>query len=167
MLVLRLVLLFVVGLTTSVARSDSNEYNIKAMFILNFMKYIEWPQDVKSDVFRIGVVGKTEIYNSLLSLISNRQESKQIIVEEADKKQNYQIIVIGESENNRIEEWIRKFKNKGVLIISDECKTKNCAAINLLNINNKIRFEINIALAHEEGIKISSKLSELAVNLKP
>ena len=69
--------------------------------------------------------------------------------------------------NKRMEQWEKKYLGKGVLIISEECKSSNCGAINLVNIDNKIRFEININQARSEGIKISSRLSDLAVTVHP
>ena len=58
-------------------------------------------------------------------------------------------------------------QGKGVLIISEDCKNNNNATINLVNINNKIRFEINNNQAKLGGIKISSKLAEMAISVQP
>lgn len=165
---MRLLVILAIASVYSFAEGGSNEYNIKAMFILNFMKYVEWPAETYNNEFTIGVVGESEIFDALVKMAGNRKESKKINVEKvnADSLGNYQIVIIPKSENKKLEEWVRKFQYKGVLIISDECKNAG-AAINLLNINNKIRFEINNTQARLGGIKISSRLAELAVKVHP
>lgn len=164
-----LMILFIIVSAQSFAASESNEYNIKAMFVLNFMKYVEWPQEPNSDTFKIGVVGESNIYQALLSLVANRKENSKIKIYKVntDLNEEYQILIIARNENNRIESLSKKYQGKGTLIISEECKNNNNASINLVNINNKIRFEINNNQAKLGGIKISSKLSEMAISVQP
>ena len=164
-----LMVLFIVVSAHSFAESENNEYNLKAMFVLNFMKYVEWPPESISDKFKIGVVGESNIYQALQSLVANRKENSKIQICKADTDLNeeYQILIITRSENNKIESLSKKYHGKGVLIISEDCKNNNNASINLVNINNKIRFEINIKQAKLGGIKISSKLSEMAISVQP
>ena len=164
-----LMVLFIVVSAQSFAESENNEYNIKAMFVLNFMKYVEWPQEPNSDTFKIGVVGESNIYQALLSLVANRKENSKIKIYKVntDLNEEYQILIIARNENNRIESLSKKYQGKGTLIISEECKNNNNASINLVNINNKIRFEINNIQAKLGGIKISSKLSEMAISVQP
>lgn len=163
-----LALLFIICQPNITARSDGNEYNIKAMFVLNFIKYIEWPIETQSNTFRIGVIGESEMYDALKSMTMNRKETKQIIIDVVKdiSKEKYKILIISRSENSRMEELLKKYKSKGVLIVTDEYTGKCSAAINLVNINNKMRFAINTSVAQEDGIKISSKLTELALTIK-
>ena len=164
-----LMVLFIVVSAQSFAESENNEYNIKAMFVLNFMKYVEWPQEPNSDTFKIGVVGESNIYQALQSLVANRKENSKIKIYKVntDLNEEYQILIIARNENNRIESLSKKYQGKGTLIISEDCKNNNNASINLVNINNKIRFEINNIQAKLGGIKISSKLSEMAISVQP
>lgn len=163
-----LVVLFFFCFSARTVQSEGNEYNIKAMFVLNFVKYIQWPGESASNYFRIGVIGKSEIFHALKSMTDNRNETKQIKIEEVNDltKEQYKIIVISKSENGRITEILKKYKNKGILLVSDEADSKNSAAINLVNVGNKIRFEINTVEAQDEGVKISSKLVSLAYKVK-
>ncbi len=149
--------------------STSNEYNVKAMFVINFMKYVEWPSGNNSGVFKIGVAGESEIYDALQSMAANRNESRKIIIERAkpDVVGDFQILVISKNERSKADEWNKKYHGKGVLIISEEFKDSNSAAINLKNVDNKIRFEINNSKAKSGGVKISSRLANLAISVQP
>jgi hypothetical protein len=153
----------------SFAEGEANEYNIKAMFVLNFMKYVEWPSNAKEEVFKIGVAGESELFNALQLMSTNRNENVKVIIEKADPDvtENYQILIVSKKENKKLEEWSKRYQGKGVLIISEECESANNSAINLKNIDNKIRFEVNHSQAKLGGVKISSRLSNLALSVQP
>ena len=55
---------------------------------------------------------------------------------------------------------------KGVLIITEEERGKaRQSGINLFNQDNRIRFEINLPVIKNNGLKVSSKLLELATKV--
>ncbi|MEO8210587.1 MAG: YfiR family protein [bacterium] len=164
-----LVILLFIGPVRSFGGGDSNEYSVKAMFVLNFMKYVEWPSKNKSDVFRIGIAGESDLFNELETMTKNRSEFVKIKIERVSLNviENIQILIVPKNEKNNIEAWTKKYQGKEVLIISEECKDVNNSAINLKNINNKIRFEINNTQAKLGGVKISSRLSNLAISVQP
>ncbi len=148
---------------------DGNEYNLKAMFILNFMKYVEWPQS-KDNTFRIAIAGQSEIKEALITMIKMKPalEGKkiEIITLEEGEVRPCQILFVPNDESKELLNIIKGYQGKGILIITDDNHyASKGAAINLINIDNKIRFEIYLAQAKLAGIKISSKLSELATNV--
>ena len=148
------------------AISDGNEYPIKAMFLLNFIKYVEWPIEKSKPVIKIGIVGESEMFDALSALAAQRSaEGQKVEIRMLDEKNagTFQIIFVSNGVNKNIDETIKRFSGKGILIISedDKCRSR-LAGINLFNQDNKIRFEINLAPVKNNGMKISSKLIELA-----
>jgi hypothetical protein len=164
-----LILLLFTGMTKSWAQVENEEHNIKAMFVLNFIKYVEWPNASEKNEFKIGIAGESELYTSLVNLSIKRNESGKIKIQKLTKesKESIQILLIPKSESKKIGEWIKKYEGKGVLIISEDCKSANFSAINLINVEEKIQFEINNSLARFGGVKISSKLAEMAISVHP
>lgn len=161
-----LCILLVPSIIRAGATSDGNEYTIKAMFLLNFMKYIDWPIENYSPIFKIGVVGETEMYDALINLAAKRSsEGQKVEIKKVDSKNigDFQIVFIANSERGKIDELIKRHSVKGVLIISEDDKGKvKQAGINLFNQEDKIRFEINLNSTKSNGLKVSSKLIELA-----
>jgi hypothetical protein len=148
------------------AGPDGNEYQVKAMFVFNFTKYVEWPEGKSNDVFTIGVIGESDIIEPLERIATQKKVGdKKIVVKvllpEAEDYCN--IIIVSKSRLNKLDEIEKKYSGKGVLIISDE--SQRSAAINLVTRDNKIRFEINQSLAKSGGVKISSQLLSLAVEV--
>jgi hypothetical protein len=150
---------------------DGNEYNLKSMFILNFIKYIEWPNQ-DNDEFRIAIAGRSEIKEALLALIrmkANAAGRKIHVFTIADNEVvPCEILFIPFNESASVSLYQKAYAGKGVLIISEDNKNASKgAAINLINIENKIRFEIYQSQAKAAGIKISSRLTELASTVYP
>lgn len=149
---------------------EGNEYNLKAMFLVNFTKYFEWPNESNSSSFIIGVIGSNEIYSSLVELnLKSTADGKTILIKKisSDMKDQCNILFIGESENKKMEEVILKYGGKGVLVVSENMIGKIMISdINLVKEENKIRFELNLVDIKKSGLKISSKLIELSKKTK-
>ncbi len=54
-------LLFIFSAPAQMADDISREDQIKAVFIYNFTKYIQWPESDTSEVFIIGVLGNSNL----------------------------------------------------------------------------------------------------------
>jgi len=148
------------------AGTEGNEYQVKAMFVFNFTKYVEWPESKSGDVFTIGIIGESEIIEPLEHIATQKKVGdKKIAVKllSPESEEYCNIIIVSKSRLNKQEQVEKKYSGKGVLIISDE--SQRSAAINLVTRDNKIRFEINQSLARSGGIKISSQLLSLAVEV--
>jgi hypothetical protein len=146
------------------AGTEGNEYQIKAMFIFNFTKYVEWPIITESEVFTIGVLGESDITAPLENIAAQKKVGdKRIVVREVSIEDNEycHIVIVSRSRVNKLDLVEKKYAGKGVLIVSDE--SPRSAAINLVTRDNKIRFEINQSLAKSGGVKISGQLHSLAV----
>ena len=167
----KICLLFILLVGMKPAADEGNEYSVKAMFIYNFTKYIDWPQSTNNKTFRIGIIGKSEIFETLQLVASQKKvDNRQIEIKKITEDDNsyYQLIFIAKSETQNINELSKKYFGKGVLIVSEECKrSERGATINLLTTDNKVRFEISQGCARNAGLKVSSILINLAVAVNP
>lgn len=165
--ILLLLTAFVFGsFTAGPNGNEGNEYQVKAMFVFNFTKYVEWPDAKPNDVFTIGVIGESEILEPLERIATQKKVGdRKIIIKtlSADAEEYCNIIIVAKSRLNKLEQVEKRCAGKGILIISDE--SPRSAAINLVTRDNKIRFEINQLLAKTGGVKISSQLLSLAVEV--
>jgi len=163
----KLLLLLAVFILGSFSYSnDGNEYQVKAMFVFNFTKYVEWPETKSGDVFTIGVIGESEILEPLERITTQKKVGdKKITVKtiSLEDEEICDIVIVSKTRLNKLEQIEKKYAGKGVLIISDE--SQRSAAINLVTRYNKIRFEVNPSLAKTGGVKISSQLLSLAVEV--
>ncbi len=150
---------------------DPNNSNskIKATFIYNFTKYIDWPEKYKEGNFVIGVLGTTAFYNDLTSLLSKKSvgeqkfEIKSYTGSESVSSVCH-ILFIPAENSSLLPEVLKKLKGKSTLIVTEKNgMAKQGAAINFVVDNNKQRFEMNKNNAEKYNLKVSSTLAALAI----
>lgn len=145
----------------------------KVIYIVNFIKYIEWPPDYRSGDFVIGVLNANPaMLQELNKMAATKTAGSQKFViknfktvEEIDK---CNILYIPESSNNLLAEATKKLHGKSTLLITEtEGDAKKGAAINFIAKDNKQAFELNKAIAEKCGLVVSSGLKALAaVNIE-
>ena len=78
------------------------------------------------------------------------------------------ILFISQSYINPIETVISKFRDKNVLIITEQLGYgEKGAHINFLISNNRLKFEVNLAAVKRSRLKLSSQLLEHAIIITP
>lgn len=146
----------------------SLEYNTKAVFIYNFMKYIQWPDDDTTRPFCIAVIGDGGILRPLKEIekkktIRNRKiEVRQVRnIKDID---TCHILFISKSEKKRLQDILDSTNHRNILTVSDtEGWAQRGVVINFKIINDKIRFQINSAVLDILQLRVSSQLLKLAL----
>jgi hypothetical protein len=151
------------------AYAASVEYEVKAAFIHNFAKFIDWPEDAfetGTSPVRIGILGTGPIDEPLLQLNGKEVHNRVLEVTKVRSIQNtdgYHIIFVNPSEKNRVRSILRTLKGTGILTVGDIPEfAKRCGVINFYLERGRVRFEINVSAANRQNVKISSKLLKLA-----
>jgi hypothetical protein len=152
--------------------SHPTEYQLKAAFLYNFAKFIDWPPDALPDdqsPFVIGVLGDNPFGNTLEQTVAGKKINEHPIairpfatIAEAT---NCQILFISSSEKKRFAETIRALHAVAVLTVSDADQfIESGGMVNFVPEAGKIRFQINDTAARSARLKISSKLLSLAIS---
>jgi hypothetical protein len=142
---------------------------IKATFLYNFTKYIEWPEEYKSGNFVIGIMGSNQtLYNDINTFFSSKTLGTQkyeirMFSKASDISRCHMIFVPADYSGN-ISEVISKVKGKSTLIVTDKAgAAKQGAAINFVSVDNKQKFELNKSNVEKYELKVSSSLINLAI----
>jgi hypothetical protein len=147
----------------------SREYKIKAAFLFNFTKYVEWPaESFKSDSapFTIGILGVDPFGNALDLLADQNVRGRKIIlkkVRRVDEAGGCQLLFVCSSEKGQWRTIITELKGRNILTISDiDQFAGGGGMIGLVQVEDKIQFEVNLDAAQQAKLKISSQLLKLA-----
>jgi len=147
----------------------SVEHEVKAAFIHNFTKFIDWPPEAfeeENSPLRIGILGTGPIDNSLMNLNGKKVRERLLEVSRVknlNEVSQYHIIFVNPSEKRRMQSILSILKGTGILTIGDTAGfAGQCGIINFYLKSGKVRFEINIEASHRENLQISSKLLRLA-----
>ena len=146
------------------------EYQIKAAFLFNFAKFVEWPPGAfvkKTDPIVIGVLGDNPFRDDLVRTIREKTvDARPLEVKEfrwPAQVTNCHILFISSSEKKRLPEILQSLKGASVLTVGEtDHFTDSGGMINFFVEGSKMRFQINKDAATSAGLKISSKLMSLA-----
>lgn len=150
---------------------DPNASNakLKASYIYNFTKYINWPDKYKEGNFVIGVLGTSTFYNDLTALLSTKTVGNQKFeiksFTSAETVSGICHILFVPTENSgMLPDILKKMKGKSTLIVTEKPGlAKQGAAINFIVENNKQKFELNKSNIEKYSLKVSSTLTSLAI----
>ncbi len=161
-----LVLLLIMAGGMARAQSQS-EANLKAVFMYNFTKFIEWENVGSERRFIIGIIGSSSIDKPIREIArTNSVNNKRIEIKHFSKPEdisNCHMLFIPRNSLYELPEILDKV-NKGVLTVCEEPGSASLgASINFIIVNDKLKFEINQRSLYLAGLKASSQLLKLAV----
>lgn len=150
-----------IGLTLCLAwlqaSSSPLEAKVKAAYLYNFTKFVEWPDTTKNQPLQLCVVGDSQVAKWLDE--ATPKGDKGLTVTTGTKNlQECHLLYLGATETIPA-----TLKMETILTVSDNPTFKEHGGmITLFLENGKIRFEINMQAVKKSNLKISSKLLELA-----
>ena len=152
------------------------EFNVKAVYLYNFARYIEWPEHagMPNDAFHIGILGESGVVVPLEKLARFKKV--------ADKRTGTQrninlsrfravsecrpchILFVAEAiDAEQIAEVLQRFESAPVLIVGE---TGNFAAAGgdaeFLLVNGGVRFDLNLYQTNRKRLKLDAKLLKAA-----
>jgi hypothetical protein len=156
------------------AEPSMTEYQVKALFLLNFTKYVDWPTTAFAETnspIVIGLYGENRFGDALTKVVADKTISgRQIIVQPIEKDGDLgkcQMLFISDSEKNHLGEILDKIKTLPVLTVGETDQfMERGGVINFVKKAGKIRLEINLAAARQAKLGISSKLLGVADTVK-
>ena len=192
-ILLILMLLTVLFAAPTAVRAESareREYKIKAAFVYNFIKFVDWPEENTPDKDKpitIGVLGSDVLIKAFGPIKNKEAKGRRVVIKrfedrdkleesrkkndsawkekiEALKKCRVVFVCTCESGTKEIPvEIIKALKGSGVLLVGEVPGfLEKGGVINFVTENKKVRFEINSTSAKRNNLKIRSQLLKLA-----
>lgn len=154
---------------TPIQTNDNTNAKIKATFIYNFTRYIEWPANAKAGDFEIAVVGKTPLYDELLKMKARTTRgSQEFSIKQYSTASSIgacHMIFIAKTASTQIDAIVKKFKGKSTLIISEKNGLIEKGDINFVIANSKQSFEINKGNIAGHSLSMASRLQAFATKV--
>lgn len=172
---LRLVLLgllFLSGRTLCAAVPEiSKEYQVKAAFLYNFTKFIEWPASrfpTDTSPFVIAVLGRNPFGEELTAIVRDRKVHGRgyvvKIIDSLDEAASAHLLFVGAGEEELLADKLASLQKAGVLTVGESPRFIAVGGIvNFTLETDKVRFQINQQAGEQAGLKMSAQLLKLAV----
>lgn len=146
------------------------EQRVKAAFLYKFASYVDWPAIAfpKADTpFTIAVTGSETIAAELVQLVAGRTaQGRSITVKRiapGDPLGGVHILFVGRSESERLAQWVQEAKAHSILMVTDmHGSLGQGSAINFVQADRRVRFEISLDAAEKSSLRMSSRLLSVA-----
>jgi hypothetical protein len=153
--------------------STSAEYQLKAAFLYNVMKYVQWPATVSPDshaALLFCIFGQDPFQGMLDRAVAGRSiQGHAIVVKnfgattDGAELAACNMLFIGASERGHVAELLAELTRAPVLTVAEwEGFAASGGIVELLVVDAKLAFVINQKEAEARQLKISSQLLKLA-----
>lgn len=152
------------------------EYQVKAAFLFNFGKFVNWPAADFTGTnapLVIGVLGDNPFHDDLNDMIAGKNiEGHPVVFRQFTTPgavRNCNILFVSESAQKDAPAVLAAIRGANVLTVTENLPHFGASgfAINFVRAQDNIRFEINSPAVARAGLAISSKLMSLALPPDP
>ncbi len=174
------VTLFFAGVASSFASAAvSQEYQVKAAFVFNFTKFVEWPPNRFSSAeapIVLAVLGRNPFGDELETLVRDRLvDGRRLVVRrlasaEAAKATGaiFHVLFVAAGEESLFASLEEFRPRTGALTVGESDRFAALGGMmNFVVAESRVRFEINRAAVAAAGLKLRAQLQKLAVPGRP
>lgn len=167
--ILRWLAALLLGWSTVVAaQPDSSEPQLESAYLVNFMKYVEWPANNRSSA-TICLFGRDTLGFYLADHEGRPVAGRELRIRRvynADDMTLCQLVYIPDVEEGRIGAVLRWVQNLPVLTVSNmEGFARLGGGIELVRSNGRVQFIVNTAALSRNGLTASSPMLRLALRV--
>lgn len=155
------------------AADDNKESLVKAAFIYNFIKFVEWPDGKaisKQSNIDICVTGDSKMIKAgeVFKAASTPKLSLSLVDERSWKNapSHCHILFISGSEEEKLGEILSGLKSQPVLTVSDiDDFAERGGMIGFIPSDNKIKIAVNTKSVGAAGMRVDAQLLEIALKV--
>jgi hypothetical protein len=152
------------------AQTAATASALKAAFLYNFAKFVEWPPEARpgdGQAFVVAVLGNDPFGRALDEAFSGKtlfgHRSVVRRVETLEEARRAQIVFVSSSEDKKLEQVLSVLARPGVLTVGEmEGFARRGGIIGFRMDQRRVRFDINAGRASQARLKLSSELLKLA-----
>jgi hypothetical protein len=161
----------VVGWSRPVYADQSHtEDQIKAAYLFNFLKFVEWPSDALTDPqgkWVIGIVGDSAIGGEVKRLVERKSvEGRELLVRKfrvTDDFRGCNVLFVSASEEKHLSSILNALQGTSVLTVADmDDFIGHGGMIQFVTDGGRMRVDIDVGATGRAHLKVSSKLLALA-----
>jgi hypothetical protein len=163
-------MIFLFSYAPVLAQEALPEYQVKAAYLFNFLKFVEYPIESFADPLApivIGVAGEDPFGNALPQVVMGKTvQGRDLVIRlyhTGEDMRGAHILFISASERKRLPMILSSLRGSSVLTVADTAGFLDAGGmIQFLNENDRVRFAINADATSRAKLKVSSKLLSLA-----
>jgi hypothetical protein len=160
-------------------KSSPTEYEVKAAYLYNFGRFVEWPNKerpvqataLSGGRFTVCVLGQDPFGQALDAALAgediNGANAAAIRISKPKEAVNCRILFISSSEDTQLKQILVALEGTSVLTVSDLPQfSQRGGMVQFVLDGKKVRFEVNLTPVEHAHLAMSSQLLKVAVNLR-
>ena len=160
------ILILAIGLRPAAAQDVPLEYQVKAAYLYNFVKFVEWPETARTGPLNICLAGRNPFGNLLAETIKDetidgRPLTSRVILE---PEPDCHVLFVPEGASSA---YLRAARHMPTLTVGETPDfLQQGGVIAFVADGRNIRFAISAEAAEQANLQVSSRLLKLAVNTR-
>lgn len=158
------------AMTVAAQSARAPEYQVKAAFLYNFAKFVEWPAQAFPGSFvpfRICVLGRDPFGDTLTNVVQGKSISGHAIlslqVQSPAEARSCHVLFLSQSDPETLKQGLDRLRGLPILTVGESADFLALGGmINFVLEEDRVRFEINLEAAERHHLKLSSKLLAVA-----
>jgi len=151
-----------------------SEYQVKAAYLSNFGKFVDWPSAVKpskDEPFNVCVIGQDPFGDSIDAALAGETIGRARLVAKRIGRLpdavTCRIVFISSSEDSQLKAVLAAIEKASILTVSDMPEfARRGGMIQFVLDGNRVRFEVNLEAVRRVGLNLSSDLLKLALAVR-
>lgn len=153
------------------ARAQSREdRSVRAAYVFNLIKYVEWPR--RENELVIGFVGDAATGEVLETMLNGRTSDGRAVrvalSPSGAEMAQCSLLYVAQPDVKEMRKALERVEGTSVLTVGEtDAFARAGGMVALVNSGDRIQIEVNLEAAQSAGIKISSRVLNLAVIVRP
>ena len=165
-------LMIVAAMCCPLTNAQEGEQQLKAAFLYHFCSYVQWPDLINSanrPRIIVGFSGTRKTANLLRSMLEGKDNAKcdlqiRMVAPDTNLDNMHMLYVSKESESS-LADFPALTHDPPILTITDQAEIPELSIINFVVRDDHLRFVISKTRADEIGLKLSSELLAVALQV--
>lgn len=146
-----------------------NASQVKASYLVNFIKHINWNEELGIKAYKIGIIGEDSVLFDLMTSYSQKYRINGLIMlvnkTDIESLSSFNVIYVCNSEKDKAK-VIYESINNHTLLVTDEYDDIDYSMINIYKSNSKILFKINPINTQNRDFELNARLVSYLIKSK-
>jgi hypothetical protein len=159
--------ILIITFACNIQNGFTQEEKYIGLFLYNFTKYFDWPDNTKTGDFVVEILGHKSVFEELTRITSGKKIGSQNIViknlNTVDEIGKSNILFVGHWQSRVIVDILNKTGTNNTLVVSEtDGMLDKGVSINFVIREGTIKFEINLINIKKRQLKVDPRIRELA-----
>jgi hypothetical protein len=160
----------VLGREAPAQTAGPSQYDVEAVYLFDFAKFVRWPAEAEHETIAICVAGQNTYVDTLKKIVAGERIGTRPFevraIQKGEEEAGCNILFLDSSVKEHLDELLTASAGKPALTVSDiPGFLDRGGMIQFVLTGNRVRFSVDLRPVARSGISLSSELLKVAANV--